>query len=197
MDDYNCCDYERENTLAQLAERFGTDKLHHGYIEFYEQHLPKNPARILEIGCLTGASLRMWREYFPDAEIHCLDLFEEHPQPEDIPGVIYWKGNQTDQYILEQLRRLHFDVIIEDGSHNLVAQWVTFYSLIGCTDLYVLEDAHTAEYELYREGFDKKHSMLEHIKKNVFAYEHWFYLDKIAFIKSDIFDSTLEDYVII
>ncbi len=179
--------YDNLTRLEHLAYIYKTDKLAHGYIPFYEQHLPKNPTRILEIGCLTGASLRMWREYFPDTEIHCLDLFEEHPQPEDIPGVIYWKGNQTDQFILEQLRRLHFDVVIEDGSHNLVAQWVSFYSLIGCTDLYVLEDAHTVNFESYREGFDKKHSMLEHIKQNVFPYEHWFYLDKIAFIRNEIF----------
>jgi hypothetical protein len=171
--------------LKELAERFGTDKSTHGYISFYEQHLPKNPTRILEIGCLTGASLRMWREYFPDTEIHCLDLFEEHPQPEDIPGVIYWKGNQTDQFILEQLRRLHFDVVIEDGSHALVHQWVTFHSLIGCTDLYVLEDAHTIIYPSYREGFDAKHSMLAHMLEGKFPYRHQLYLDKIAFIHAD------------
>lgn len=171
--------------LTELAERFGTDKLEHGYIPFYEQHLPKNPARILEIGCLTGASLRMWREYFPDTEIHCLDLFEEHPQPTDIPGVIYWKGNQTDQYILEQLRRLHFDVIIEDGSHNLVHQWVTFHSLIGCTDLYIVEDLHCANDEIYREGFKFKHSMLAPMICGNFPYRHHLYDDKIAFIYAD------------
>lgn len=188
MDDYNCCDYEREHTLAQLAERFGTDKLHHGYIGFYEQHLPKNPTRILEIGCLTGASLRMWREYFPETEIHCLDLFEEHQQPTDIPGVIYWKGNQTDQFILEQLRRLHFDVIIEDGSHALVHQWVTFHSLIGCCDLYVAEDLHCAYDSLYREGFNFKHSMLAKLQNptfNAFSYRYQLFDDKIAFIYAD------------
>ncbi len=173
------------SSLEALAVKYSTDKYQHGYIPFYEQHLPKNPARILEIGCLTGASLRMWREYFPDTEIHCLDLFEEHPQPEDIPGVIYWKGNQTDQFILEQLRRLHFDVVIEDGSHALVHQWVTFYSLIGCTDLYVLEDAHTVGYQSYREGFGTKHSMLIHMLQDRFPYRHQLYLDKIAFIYAD------------
>jgi 23S rRNA U2552 (ribose-2'-O)-methylase RlmE/FtsJ len=185
MDDYNCCDYEREYTLSQLAEKYGTDKLTHGYIEFYEQHLPPKPTRILEIGCLTGASLRMWREYFPDTDIHCLDLFEEHPQPTDIPGVIYWKGDQTDQKVLEQLRKLHFDVIIEDASHNLISQWVTFHSLVGCTDLYVLEDAHTVLDEPYRQGFDLRHSMLSAMQKRMFPYPLSLYLNKIAFIYAD------------
>lgn len=188
MDDFNCCDYKRTVTLENLAEKHGTDKLQHGYIPFYERHLPAAPKRILEIGCLTGASLRMWREYFPDTEIHCLDLFVEHQPPEDIPGVIYWKGNQTDQFVLEQLRRLHFDVIIEDGSHSLVHQWVTFHSLIGCCDLYIVEDLHCANDASYREGFGFKHSMLSKLQNpalDAFPYRYQLYDNKIAFIYAD------------
>lgn len=190
MDDYNCSDYERTLTLEQLAEKYGTDKLAHGYIPFYERHLPAAPKRILEIGCLTGASLRMWREWFPDTEIHCLDLFEEHQPPEDIPGVIYWKGNQTDQYILEQLRRLHFDVIIDDGSHNSRDQLVTFWSLWGCCDLYVVEDLHCALDEPYRQGLPLNCSMLHQMESawsgNNPALKYVnLYNDKIAFIYAD------------
>ena len=190
MDDYNCCDYERDCTLSQLAEKYGTDKLAHGYIGFYEQHLPQKPTRILEIGCLTGASLRMWREYFPDTEIHCLDLFEEHPQPTDIPGVIYWKGNQTDQYILEQLRRLHFDVIIDDGSHNSRDQLVTFWSLWGCCNLYVVEDLHCAYDEPYRQGLHIADTMLGQMDDADYScgfcgLRFQKYLSKIAFIYGD------------
>jgi hypothetical protein len=155
--------WSRTPTLADLAAKYGTDKLQHRYIPYYEQHLPKNPARILEIGCLTGASLRMWREYLPDTEIHCLDLFEEHQPPEDIPGVIYWKGSQTNQYVLEQLRRIYFDVIIDDGSHNSRDQLIAFWSLWGCCDLYVVEDLHCALDEPYRQGLPMQNTFLRQL----------------------------------
>lgn len=172
--------------LTQLAEKYGTDKLGHGYIPLYEQHLPKNPKRILEIGCLTGASIRMWREYFPNTEIHCLDLFKEYAEPDDIPGVIYWKGSQTDQYVLEQLRRLHFDVIIEDGSHNSIDQLVTFWSLIGCCDLYVAEDLHCALDEPYRQGLPFAYTMLGQLQNYVFPFNTLdLYDNKICFIYAD------------
>lgn len=173
------------STLEQLAVKYGTDKLQHGYIPYYEQHLPKNPVRILEIGCLTGASIRMWREYFPNTEIHCLDLFEEHKPPEDIPGVIYWKGSQTDQYILEQLRRIHFDVIIDDGSHNSRDQLITFWSLWGCCDLYVVEDLHCALDEPYRQGLPLNKTMLIQMKTGFFACPGKLYNHKISFIYAD------------
>lgn len=177
-------------TWQQIAEKHGTDKASHGYMPHYGKHLPNNPKRILEIGCLAGASLRMWREIYPDAEIHCLDLFEEHPQPTDIPGVIYWKGNQTDQYILEQIRRLDFDVIIEDGSHNSRDQLITFWSLWGCCKIYVVEDLHCAFDEPYRQGLPFNCSMLsqlqdaQHLELQSLKWV-WIYDNKIAFIYAD------------
>lgn len=171
--------------LNDLAIKYGTDKSEHGYIPLYEEHLPKNPQRILEIGCLKGASLRMWREYFPNTELHSLDLFEEYKQPTDISGVTYWKGSQTDQYLLEQLRRTKFDVIIDDGSHNSVDQLVSFWSLMGSTKLYVCEDLHCAKYESYRQGLPFYKTMLGQMQAGVFPVQHSLYNDKISFIQTD------------
>lgn len=168
--------------LTELAEKYGTDKLQHGYIPYYEQHLPKEPKRILEIGCLTGASLRMWREYFPDTEIHSLDLFEEHQPPEDIPGVIYWKGSQTDQYVLEQIRRLHFDVIIDDGSHCGIDQVVTLFSLIGSCDLYVCEDIHCPTEEFYRQGLPYEYTVPGMIENGHLPFKTIYNDHKIVFV---------------
>lgn len=140
-------------TLDELAIKYGTDKssLDHNYIEFYEKYLPKNPKKILEIGVLTGASIRMWKEYFPEAEIHGLDLFEEHSEPE-IEGVKWWKGSQTDPYILHLLRKENFDVIIDDGSHNSRDQLITFDGLFSQEMVYFVEDIHCCEEEFYRQG---------------------------------------------
>lgn len=137
-------------SLYDLAIKYQSDKAEHGYCPFYEQHLPKNPKKLLEIGVLHGASIRMWREYFPDCEIHALDLFEENPIP-DIPGVIFHKGNQLDYKILEVLRNEDFDVIVEDCSHNSRDQMITFYGLFNGKQYYI-EDIHCADEEFYRQG---------------------------------------------
>jgi hypothetical protein len=137
-------------TLYDLAIKYGSDKAQHGYCPFYEQHLPKNPKKLLEIGVLHGASIRMWREYFPDTEIHALDLFLENPIP-DIPGVVFHKGDQLDYKILEQLRKENFDVIIDDGSHNSRDQMITFFGLFNGRQYYI-EDTHCCFEPFYQQG---------------------------------------------
>lgn len=157
----NCKD---RYTLEVLAEKYGTDKLEHGYIPFYVNNLPEEPKRILEIGVKEGRSLAMWAEYFPNAEIHGLDLFEEHPLEEvtqflaeaadKIPHVIctpLHKGNQCDWRTLELLRKFEFDVIIDDGSHNSRDQMMTFFGLFNGKH-YFIEDLHCCREEFYRQG---------------------------------------------
>lgn len=136
-------------TLHELAIKYGSDKAEHGYCEFYEEHLPKSPKKILEIGVLKGASIRMWREWFPETEIHGLDLFIENPMP-DIEGAIWHKGNQCDWQLLELLRKENFDVIIDDGSHCSRHQMITFFGLFNGSQYYI-EDLHCCDQEFYRD----------------------------------------------
>lgn len=153
-------------TLDELAIKYGSDKssLGHNYMPFYEEHLPKNPKKILEIGVLTGSSIRMWKEYFPEAEIHGLDLFEEKLIPE-IEGVKFWKGSQTDADILHLLRKEKYDVIIDDGSHNSRDQLISFYGLYGNGISYFVEDLHCCEEEFYRQGLPYVMT-IQHIAKH-------------------------------
>lgn len=152
-------------TLDELSVKYGSDKgsLKHGYCPFYEKHLPKNPKKILEIGVKEGASIRMWKEWFPNAEIHGLDLFEEFPIP-DIEGVIFHKGNQLDHVLLHTLRKENFDLIIDDGSHNSRDQLVTFFSLYN-GKTYFIEDTHCCDEEFYRDGLPEKFTA-KHILKS-------------------------------
>lgn len=137
-------------TLSELAEKYQTDKLEHGYIPFYEATLPKNPKKLLEIGVLHGNSVRMWKEYFPECEIHALDLFIENPIP-DIEGVVWHTGHQCDYFLLEQLRKHEFDIIVEDASHNSRDQLITFFGLFNGNHYYI-EDLQCAEEDFYRQG---------------------------------------------
>lgn len=141
-------------SLRDLAIKHGTDKcsIEHDYIDFYTDTLPKNPRKILEIGCYKGASLRMWRDYFPEAELHTLDLFIENEPPTDIPGLVAWTGHQANYYILEQLRQQEFDLVIDDGSHNSRDQMMTFFGLFTAGMHYYIEDLQCCREDFYRQG---------------------------------------------
>lgn len=145
--------------LEALAMKYGTDKLQHGYIPFYEKHLPREPKRILEIGVKEGKSIAMWTEYFPNAEIWGLDLFEENHHHECMELMIangmndntrlhLIKGNQCDWQVSEQLRKQDFDIIIDDGSHNARDQMITFFGLFNGKH-YFIEDLHCNNEDFY------------------------------------------------
>ena len=66
-------------TLDEIGLRYGTDKASsgHKYLAHYERVL--TPLRddaftMIEIGGLNGASLQMWRDFFPSATIVCVDI---------------------------------------------------------------------------------------------------------------------------
>ena len=54
--------------LNDLGLKYKTDKASedHNFLDFYEEHLPKNPKRLLEVGTYEGASLEMWRDFYPN-----------------------------------------------------------------------------------------------------------------------------------
>lgn len=134
------------NTLTEIfaaipdAEK--TDKgTSHSYIEFYEQQLFRfrdMPIKLLEIGVNRGKSLRLWSQYFthPDAKIIGLDI---KPVSLPIPRVTVLMGDAKKYDPGDQT----FDVIIDDGSHNVLDQFTAFDNLwpkLSLGGLYVIED---------------------------------------------------------
>jgi hypothetical protein len=171
--------------LKMASDMYG-DKWTHGYMPHYAKHLSEiDISSLLEIGCEKGLSIKMWKEILPTVSISCIDLFMEHPVP-DIPGVEFIKGNQLDHELLYNLRNnLRFDVIIDDGSHNSRDQLVTFWSLVGTSRLYVVEDLHCCNDELYRQGLPFEKTMLGQMQNGTFPFVHHLYDNKIAFIYAD------------
>ena len=72
-----------------VFSKYDTDKTtHHTYGYVYDQLFPtevqrRAVRRVLEIGVYRGGSLRGWREWFPKAEIHGLDINPEYMLQED------------------------------------------------------------------------------------------------------------------
>lgn len=145
--------------LKPLAEKYGCDKLHsHSYISFYEEALSViNVSRLLEVGIgfehlmlpfvpfyIHGASLLMWRDAFPEAEIFSCDIRPETLVNEDrIHSVV---ADQSDADSLKAMANGfggNFDVIIDDGSHQREHQLLTAQVLIPYLrpgGLYCIED---------------------------------------------------------
>lgn len=137
-------------SLDDLAELYATDKgpTTHHYTRVYEQLLQQyrgDSVRLLEIGVLMGASLRMWRDYFPNGYIVGMDNDLKIPEERRI-NLFY--GDQGRAVELIDLGKKHgpFDIIIDDGSHQHAHQMISFYTLfpeyLNPGGLYFIEDVH-------------------------------------------------------
>ena len=144
----------RRPTLHELGIQHHTDKaVYHLFTVIYDLWLSKirdEQIRLLEIGVLLGGSLRMWEEYFPNADIHGADIDDRREHATSRISI-----HQTDQTKLDQLQLLPKDchVIIDDGGHTMLQQQLTLTTLFDSHLLpggtYILEDLHTSEVEYY------------------------------------------------
>lgn len=150
---------QQHGRLTKLGGVYGTDKLLHGYLELYEQHLPKDVRCLLEIGIAKGASALMWQAYYPECDLHYIDLFG-HPDHVSV----HWCREHfivphvCDQSNLECLSQIkdQFEVIIDDGSHNSDHQLISFHHLfvnnLKPGGLYIVEDLHCCTDPFYWNG---------------------------------------------
>lgn len=143
-------------TLDELAAKYGTDKLEHGYLPHYRNFLPQECRSLLEIGAAKGASALMWRDYYPDCDIHLLDLFGD-PDHVSVKWCRehFFVPHQGDQGSLKVLATIQeqFDVIIDDGSHRADHQLISFKHLffnnLVAGGVYAIEDCHCNKLPFY------------------------------------------------
>jgi SAM-dependent methyltransferase len=120
------------------------------YRELFESRR-NEPLRVLEIGVFRGASLRLWRNYFPHPETKIVGIditpaCAQYDAPE--VGINVRIGSQTDKEFLSKVVEEFgpFDFIIDDGSHMSAHIIVSFNALFlrGLKDggVYLVEDMH-------------------------------------------------------
>lgn len=149
-------------SLRFLARRHGTDKLSHGYISAYARWFgPRRLQRlnILEIGVGGydnpydgGNSLRMWRDYFPHAIIHSIDIADKSPHQEK--RIRIFRGSQNDPEFLSKLSQevAQWDVVIDDGSHineHIITSFTALFPFLSNGGVYVIEDLQTSYWRQY------------------------------------------------
>lgn len=133
-------------TLDEIGLKYKTDKssMTHCYLENYEKYLSylrDKEFTLLEIGVAGGASIKMWREYFPNAKVYGID---NNP---DVAGYGIFIGDQADpaflQRVLDEIGRP--DVVIDDGAHYGPLTIQTFkllFDQLADHGWYVVEDTH-------------------------------------------------------
>ena len=154
--------------MQQLADSYFLDKSkthgHHNYIPVYESLFSPIQESVrclyeIGIGCVekgdmihmisygykTGNSLRMWRDYFKNAEIHGLDINPEamlYNEPRIVTHVC--DQSNKDQVVMALgAAREPIDIIIDDGSHNPTHQAITFqyaHPFLKSGAIYCIED---------------------------------------------------------
>lgn len=155
--------FHKTSDLTFLAQIYGTDKWgEHWYTPHYETHFRafrKKKFNLLEIGVggydkpySGGSSLRMWKRYFPKANIFSLDIYDKSPHEES--RIRIFQGSQVDTLFLDKVEQQtgELEIIIDDGSHVNEHVLFTFHYLfpkLKSGGIYVVEDTQTSYWQHY------------------------------------------------
>lgn len=149
--------HKMKHELELLGQQFGTDKReannHHAYLDIYQKyldpHLRENAEVVAEIGVYTGASVKMWLAYFKKAKIYGFDWSNVFKI--NTPRYTLIQGNQVKRSDLARLvdavRSVGFDTIIDDGGHTMEEQQVSLgflFPFVNSGKLYIIEDLVTS-----------------------------------------------------
>ncbi|WP_199814622.1 class I SAM-dependent methyltransferase [Streptomyces sp. NRRL WC-3549] len=155
--------------LCKLAQHFRTDKWGaHRYAQHYQrhlQHLKNDPINLLEIGVggysragQGGASLRMWKHFFPNAQIYGMDIQDKSFVDED--RIRTFIGDQSDVGSLvgvaSEIGTL--DVVIDDGSHrspHVLTTFETLFPLLRDGGIYAVEDTQASYWPEWQGSEDR------------------------------------------
>lgn len=169
--------------LFELVEKYGTDKSLSGYTRTYSdmfEPIRNKTTSVLEIGLGTlnpeipssfvgnvrlfdfykpGGSLRVWRDFFPNAQIYGIDIAKDCMFTEERIKTFLFDSSEKD-YCDHYLDNLIFDVIIDDGNHDPKYQIKTLKNLfpkLKEDGIYVIEDigAYPGTEELLIEYLDE------------------------------------------
>ncbi|MCW5682817.1 MAG: class I SAM-dependent methyltransferase [Pseudolabrys sp.] len=187
----------RSDPFWMLCDKYGSDKaestsLHptpsvsHSYADFYSRlfaHCRNGVARVFECGLGTnnpdfvsnmglrgrpGASLRVWRDYFPKAIVIGADIDREVLFSEDRIQTFYI--DQLDPAAIASFWQsvgLHnFDLMVDDGLHTFEAGRCLFEHSIGRLapgGIYIIEDVKLGDLVSFKRYFLDKPYLVDYV----------------------------------
>lgn len=172
------------------------------YLDRYDQLFTPyrdQPIRLLEIGVQNGGSLELWSKLFPyakkivgcDIEIACTQLSFDHPNI----VVIGANANTDEAEQAISAQSSHFDLIIDDGSHqsgDIVCSFVRYFPYLNNGGLYIAEDLHCSYWQEFNGGLFHPYSAIAFFKRlaDTINHEHWG-IDKT---RSELLDGFHQQY---
>jgi len=109
--------------FKDFALQYRTDKFTgHTYLEVYEKvFVPRESSakNTIEIGVQYGGSMQLVHDYFKSAQVYGVDI---DPLPDDFKieeRMTHFVVNAYDTKFVESIKDVQFDILIEDGSHQL------------------------------------------------------------------------------
>lgn len=177
--------------LCRYGKQFETDKSpynpgqwRHGYTPFYDiifSSLRYNPITFGEIGIWKNSSMKMWREYFPRANLYAWDndknLLEE-AKNENLSNVHYDFMNVNDESNINssfEKTKQKFDIIIDDSTHDFWDQIRiirTAYKYLNPGGYLIIEDIDSWRDE---SAYYNELTLYDHLK----------YFSHVSFVETD------------
>jgi hypothetical protein len=153
---------EQYTYLDELALKSGTDKssAFHNYTEIYARYfssIKEKPLKFLEIGICEGNSVQLWEKYFPNAELHFIDISVDQAKYFSKRSHYHLADQESPQQLQEFIAKTGggFDIIIDDGGHTMRQQIISFQQLfphVNSGGMYIIEDLHTSYNQQYLKG---------------------------------------------
>ncbi len=146
--------------LDDLALQHGTDKASYGhnYVAIYDPLFTPfrdEAINFLEIGIRFCKSLKMWRDWFPNATIYGVDIRQKwvNKYQSEERMVLECVDQSDAQQLTEYAKKGPWKVIVDDGSHHSQDQILTFgilWDQVEPGGYYIIEDVHTSYYHNQR-----------------------------------------------
>jgi hypothetical protein len=137
--------------LTKLAIKYKADKWgKHHYTPYYHKLFKhhRNIKKVLEIGAGEGASLFMWRDYFPKAMIYSAEIDLKRVF-RDYRILVCPCDQSKKEHLIDLVSAIGVDIdlVVDDGSHKPEDQVFTCKELLptlkkDCT--YIIEDVSDA-----------------------------------------------------
>lgn len=147
--------------IEELAAKYRASK-DLEYLAFYAENLGSIRAsvkNVLELGVQGGGSLKMWRDYFPNATIVGIDIADCSADAQG-DRIKFFQGRQEDHNLLKQvtdeIEGGKFDVIIDDAAHFGLYSKLTYEYLfdrhLKPGGIYIVEDWGTGYWDDWPDG---------------------------------------------
>lgn len=183
--------------LNAICQKFSTDKgslsprrSDHAYADYYDSIFSRSRHKVLnmmEIGigsnnsdvkgfmgvdAIPGASLRVWREYFPKATIYGADIDSRILFQEERIKTFY--VDQTDKESINKLWSeiqkdgpIEFDLIVDDGLHTIEAASTFLTESIGKLSVggtYIVEDLEFSDIVKIENLINRNEFQIQYVK---------------------------------